>query len=70
MEGDRVRAQAVWTLASLRGGVWNHTSVLMPTGRLEIFVSFMKAAREQVGGSRWQRDSGVGRGGWAERTLG
>lgn len=49
----------------------------MPVGRLEIFFSFMEAAREQVGGSRWQRDSGVGVGReeelgahWGERPRG
>jgi len=43
------RLGAVWRLALRCGEVWNHTSVLMPIGRLEIFASFMKAAGEQVG---------------------
>lgn len=43
------RLGAVWRLALRCGEVWNHTSVLVPVGRSEIFASFMKAAREQVG---------------------
>lgn len=52
--------------------VWNHTSVSMPIGRLENFVSFMEAAREQVGRKQVAKGlrCGGGQGGRAGRTLG
>lgn len=46
--------------------------MLVPVGRLEIFVSFMKAAREQVGRKQVAKRlrCGGGQGGRAGRTLG
>lgn len=46
--------------------------MLVPIGRLEIFVSFMKAARKQVGRKQVAKRlrCGGGQGGRAERTLG